>query len=62
MPLRLREPSLQALLRELAAFNKELCVTTTRTPVASAWPQPWPARQLSVGAKPEPEPALPCAI
>jgi serine/threonine protein kinase len=31
---RLREPSLQALLRELAAFNKGLCVITTRTQVA----------------------------
>jgi len=31
---RLREPSLQALLRELAAFNKGLCVITTRMPVA----------------------------
>jgi serine/threonine protein kinase/predicted ATPase/DNA-directed RNA polymerase specialized sigma24 family protein len=31
---RLREPSLQALLRELAAFNAGLCVVTTRTPVA----------------------------
>jgi hypothetical protein len=31
---RLREPSLQALLRELAAFNKGLCVITTRLPVA----------------------------
>ena len=31
---RLREPSLQALLRELAAFNKGLCVITTRTGVA----------------------------
>ena len=31
---RLREPSLQALLRELAAFNKGLCVITTRTAVA----------------------------
>jgi tRNA A-37 threonylcarbamoyl transferase component Bud32/predicted ATPase len=31
---RLREPSLQALLRELAAFNLGLCVITTRTPVA----------------------------
>jgi predicted ATPase len=31
---RLREQSLQALLRELAAFNKGLCVITTRTPVA----------------------------
>ena len=31
---RLREPSLQALLCELAAFNKGLCVITTRTPVA----------------------------
>jgi serine/threonine protein kinase/tetratricopeptide (TPR) repeat protein len=30
---RLREPSLQALLRELAAFNRGLCVITTRTPV-----------------------------
>ena len=30
---RLREPSLQALLRELAAFNNGLCVITTRTPV-----------------------------
>src|SRR6516164_180339 len=31
---RLREPALQALLRELAAFNKGLCVITTRLPVA----------------------------
>ena len=31
---RLREPSLQALLRELAGFNMGLCVITTRTPVA----------------------------
>jgi serine/threonine protein kinase len=31
---RVREPSLQALLRELAAFNKGLCVITTRTPVS----------------------------
>src|ERR1700761_4186243 len=31
---RLYEPSMQALLRELAAFNKGLCVITTRTPVA----------------------------
>ena len=31
---RLREPSLQALMRELAAFNTGLCVITTRTPVA----------------------------
>ena len=31
---RLREPFLQALLRELAAFNKGLCVIATRTPVA----------------------------
>jgi serine/threonine protein kinase len=31
---RVREPSLQALLRELAAFNKGLCVITTRTPLA----------------------------
>jgi serine/threonine protein kinase len=31
---RLRDPSLQALLRELAAFNAGLCVITTRTPVA----------------------------
>jgi serine/threonine protein kinase/predicted ATPase len=31
---RLREPSLQALLRELAAFSKGLCVITSRTPVA----------------------------
>ena len=31
---RLREPSLQALLGELAAFNKGLCVITTRLPVA----------------------------
>jgi hypothetical protein len=30
---RLREPSLQALLRELAAFNTGLCVITTRLPV-----------------------------
>jgi serine/threonine protein kinase len=31
---RLREPSLQALLRDLAAFNTGLCVITSRTPVA----------------------------
>ena len=31
---RLREPSLQALLRELAAFNAGFCVITTRLPVA----------------------------
>jgi hypothetical protein len=31
---RLREPSLQALLRELASFNMGLCVITTRLPVA----------------------------
>jgi hypothetical protein len=31
---RLREPSLQALLRELAAFNTGLCMITTRLPVA----------------------------
>src|ERR1700756_3427717 len=31
---RLREPSLQALLRELAAFNTGLCVITTRMGVA----------------------------
>jgi serine/threonine protein kinase len=31
---RVREPSLQALLRELATFNTGLCVITTRTPVA----------------------------
>jgi predicted ATPase len=31
---RLREPSLQALLRELAAFNRGLCVITTRIPIA----------------------------
>src|SRR5437899_2932590 len=31
---RLREPSLQALLRELAAFNTGLCVITTRLSVA----------------------------
>ena len=30
---RLREPSIQALLRELAAFNTGLCVVTTRLPV-----------------------------
>jgi serine/threonine protein kinase len=30
----LREPSLQALLRELAAFNTGLCVITTRLPIA----------------------------
>jgi serine/threonine protein kinase/predicted ATPase len=30
---RVREPSLQALLRELAAFNTGLCVITTRLPV-----------------------------
>src|SRR6202795_5018316 len=31
---RVREPSLQALLRELAAFNTGLCVINTRLPVA----------------------------
>src|ERR1700760_4348532 len=31
---RLREPALQALLPELAAFNTGLCVITTRLPVA----------------------------
>jgi hypothetical protein len=31
---RLREPALQALLRELAAFNMGLCIITTRLPVA----------------------------
>jgi serine/threonine protein kinase/predicted ATPase len=31
---RLREPALQALLRELAAFNYGLCIVTTRLPVA----------------------------
>ena len=31
---RVRDPSLQALLRELAAFNAGLCVITTRLPVA----------------------------
>src|SRR6202030_2903765 len=31
---RLREPSLQALMRELAAFNTGLCVVTTRMPIA----------------------------
>ena len=31
---RLREPSLQAVLRELAAFNIGLCVVTTRIPIA----------------------------
>jgi serine/threonine protein kinase len=31
---RLREPALQALLRELAAFNSGLCVITTRLPIA----------------------------
>ena len=31
---RLRDPALQALLRELAAFNRGLCVITTRMPVA----------------------------
>ena len=31
---RLRDPSIQALLRELAAFNMGLCAITTRMPVA----------------------------
>jgi hypothetical protein len=31
---RLREPCLQALLRELAAFNTGLCLITTRLPIA----------------------------
>jgi hypothetical protein len=30
----IREPSLQALLRELAAFNRGLCAITTRLPIA----------------------------
>jgi tetratricopeptide (TPR) repeat protein len=30
----LREPALQALLRELAAFNRGLCLITTRLPIA----------------------------
>jgi serine/threonine protein kinase/tetratricopeptide (TPR) repeat protein len=30
----IREPTVQALLRELAAFNRGLCVITTRMPVA----------------------------
>ena len=30
---RMRDPSLQALLRELAAFNSGLCVITTRLPI-----------------------------
>jgi serine/threonine protein kinase len=30
---RVREPSVQALLRELAAFNRGLCVITTRLPI-----------------------------
>jgi hypothetical protein len=30
---RVRDPSLQALLRELAAFNSGLCVITTRLPI-----------------------------
>ena len=31
---RLRDPALQALLKELAAFNRGLCMITTRLPVA----------------------------
>jgi serine/threonine protein kinase/predicted ATPase len=31
---RLREPALQALVRELAAFNTGLCLVTTRLPIA----------------------------
>ena len=31
---RIREPALQALMRELAAFNTGLCVITTRLPIA----------------------------
>jgi hypothetical protein len=31
---RLREPSLQALIRDLATFNKGLCIITTRQPVS----------------------------
>jgi serine/threonine protein kinase len=31
---RVREPAIQALLRELAAFNTGICVVTTRMPVA----------------------------
>ena len=31
---RIRDPSLQALLRELAAFNEGLCLVTTRMPIA----------------------------
>jgi serine/threonine protein kinase/tetratricopeptide (TPR) repeat protein len=46
---RLREPSLQALLCELAAFNKGLCVITTRTPIvdiADYEPSSAPRRSL----------------
>jgi hypothetical protein len=38
---RVREPSLQALLRELAAFNKGLCVVTTRMQVADIADHEW---------------------
>ena len=31
---RIRDPSLQSLLRELAAFNSGLCMITTRLPIA----------------------------
>jgi hypothetical protein len=51
---RVREPSIQALLRELAAFNTGLCVITTRTPVADiadlSVPQPFVVTWMSYPA------------
>jgi predicted ATPase len=56
---RVREPALQALLRELAAFNTGLCVITTRLPVAdianhegnSAWRRDLDQLSNDAGAK-----------
>src|SRR6201989_1554939 len=56
---RVREPSLQALLRELAAYNRGLCVITTRLPIAdianhertSAWRRDLEHLSSDAGAK-----------
>ena len=56
---RVREPSLQAFLRELAAFNRGLCVITTRLPIAdianhertSAWRRDLEHLSNAAGAK-----------
>ena len=51
---RLREPSLQALLRELVAFNKGLCVITTRTPFVDI-----ADRQTTSALRPDPPESRP---